>query len=522
MSKVTMIGCDLHDASMMVKIAVGTEEAIKKAFATSDRAGMIAWVKDFAQQHEAPRIVFAYEASGQGFGLYDTLTDAGIECYVLAPTHLPHTPHQRKNKTDEKDAQMILDEVRGHVLAGRKLPKVWVPDPQTRDDREVVRMRLEVGEQRTRIKNQIRTLAKRAKLVFPTWFTSSGNWSKRSVQWLRQTAIGEVGEVSPGLRLALGSLVDLHEELDRQLKVLDQGVLRLAKSDRYVRTFRKLKLMPGVGTLTAMVFLAELGDLNRFANRRQLAAYLGLAPTAFESGSCQDRKGHITRQGPARVRHVLCQAAWAALRCSETWRAKYETIKRGSKKRSKIAIVAIMRRLAITMWHTARSRELDELLVEVDQQKASVASEARPASPRKRGAASSRITGSSSLMPVSEAQKHVARERRDPIVDTNRSRRHAAPSRSPSPKDRAGSLRRRSRNNGKHAGRDSRRSSGSLGSSTRGRGRVPAIDRPAARSVRSRSDQEPAQEAPGGELLESPRQASLQRSPIPSTEKRNP
>src|SRR5687768_10546274 len=188
MSKVTMIGCDMHEATLVLKVAVGQEESVRKTFASSDVESMIAWLQEFALRHGAPRIVLAYEASGQGFGLYDRLTDAGIECYVLAPTHLPHTPHRRKNKTDDKDAEMLLDEVRGFVLAGRKLPAVWVPDPQTRDDREAVRMRLELGEQRTRIKNQIRHLAKRCCLAFPAWFTKSGQWSRRSLTWLREVA----------------------------------------------------------------------------------------------------------------------------------------------------------------------------------------------------------------------------------------------------------------------------------------------------------------------------------------------
>ncbi len=112
MCKVIMIGCDLHDATMVLKVADGPGATVRKGFATSNRPGMIEWVKDFASQHGATRIVFAYEASGQGFGLYDDLTEAGIECHVLAPTHLPHTTHSRKNKTDDKDALMILDEVR--------------------------------------------------------------------------------------------------------------------------------------------------------------------------------------------------------------------------------------------------------------------------------------------------------------------------------------------------------------------------------------------------------------------------
>ena len=361
MSKGIMIGCDLHDAWMRLKIAVGPGKAVSKSFATADVLAMITWVKEFAAQHGASRIVFAYEASGQGFGLYDALTDAGIECYVLAPTHLPHTAHGRKNKTDDKDALMILDEVRAHVLAGRKLPAVWIPDPQTRDDREAVRLRLEVGEQRTRIKNQIRNLAKRSKLTLPAWFTKSGNWSRRSLAWLRSVAEGAVEERGQGIRTALRSLIDIYQELSRQLGVLDQAVAKLAGTPRYARAFAKLQLLPGVGTLTAMVFLTELGDLERFANRRQLAAYLGLAPAAYESGERDDRKGHITRQGPSRVRHLLCQAAWAAQRVCSKWKARYEQLKRGSQKRSKIAIVALMRLLAIQMWHTARCQELEKL-----------------------------------------------------------------------------------------------------------------------------------------------------------------
>jgi transposase len=369
MSKVIMIGCDLHDRWTLLKVAVGTEAPMKRSFETSDTFGMIQWLKDFADRKDAARIVFAYEASGQGFGLYDQLSDAGIECHVVAPTHLPHTTHRRKNKTDEKDAEMILDEVRAHVLAGRKLPTVWVPNPQTRDDREAVRLRLALGEQRTQIKNQIRSLAKRTRLKLPEWFSKSGNWSGRSVQWLRDVAVGELADLQQGIRVALASLLDLYAAFTDQLKTLDKTIAQLAKTSRYAKAFRKLKLLSGVGTLTAMVFLTEIGDLNRFANRRQLAAYLGLAPAAFESGDRDDRKGRITRQGPSQLRHVLCQAAWAAIRCSEKWKGTYERIKRGTPKRSKIAIVAVMRQLGIAMWQTARSPDIDQLIEEIDQRR---------------------------------------------------------------------------------------------------------------------------------------------------------
>jgi transposase len=371
MSKVIMIGCDLHDVSLVLKVADGPGPSLRKAFLTARRVELIAWIRDFAAERKATRIVFAYEASGQGFGLYDDLVEAGIECHVLAPTHLPHTAHGRKNKTDDKDAEMLLEELRAHVLAGRKLPTVWVPDLATRDDREIVRQRLELAAQRTRIKNQIRNLFKRWKLSVPEWFTGGGEWSRKSVQWLRDVAAGTTAGLGEGTRVRLTSLIDLYQALSIQLKTLDKSIERLSRSPRYARAFRKLKLIKGVGTLCAMVFLTEMGDLERFKNRRQLGAYLGLAPSSYESGRQNDRKGHITHQGPARVRHMLCQSAWAALRCSPEWRAKYDRIRRGSKQRSKVAIVAIMRQLGVTMWHAARSEELDEILEATDRAKTS-------------------------------------------------------------------------------------------------------------------------------------------------------
>ena len=398
MSKIIMIGCDLHDAKMALKLCCDNGAPVRKSWVTSEVDELIAYLRSFAAERDAQRIVFAYEASGQGFGLYDRLTDAGIECHVLAPTHLPHTAHGRKNKTDDKDAQMILEELRAHVLAGWKLPDVWVPSLQTRSDRELIRWRLELCEQRTRVKNQTHNLLKRYQRRLPVWFSTSGDWSKRSLQWLRDQASEPSGEAETQalhdcVRITLGSLIRLYERMCAERRELDKAILALAGTDRYRQAFRKLKLQKGVGTLTAMVFLTELGDLNRFANRRDLGAYLGLAPSAFETGNQNDRKGHITRQGPSRVRHVLCQAAWSAIRYSEHWREKYDRIRRDSPKRSKIAIVAVMRLLAITMWHAARSKELDAVLLEQDRLQAEKPKRRSPASARARqkGAAPSAV-----------------------------------------------------------------------------------------------------------------------------------
>jgi len=151
--------------------------------------------------------------------------------------------------------------------------------------------------------------------------------------------------------------------LSKQIAELDKHVRALSHANRYRAGVTALCELPGVGLITAMTYLTEMGDLSRFSNRRQVAAYLGLCPSAFESGQADDRKGHITRQGPGRVRKVLCQAAWTAIRVDTTTREAWVRIKGNTKGCSKKAVVAIMRKLAIVMWHKAFGAGVSEELM---------------------------------------------------------------------------------------------------------------------------------------------------------------
>lgn len=302
-----------------------------------------------AKRQRAKRIVLAYEASGQGYGMSDLLEENGIECYVLSPTHLPKTAKKAKHKTDSKDAQMLLELLRGFVLAGNPLPVVWTPPQRLRDDRELVRARVDVSDDVTRIKLQILSLLKRYDISKPSWYTSQ--WSKKFVHWLRQIA----AQRDPVVATVLESLIDRFELYHAERNKLDRAIEKLSQTQRYCAACEELRRLPGVGLLTAMTFLTEMGDLERFHNRREVAAYLGLCPSSFESGEATDRKGRITRQGPARLRKMLCQAAWVSLRDSEDARANYHRIKNGKNNRTKKALVAVMRRLGIKMWHRGRS-----------------------------------------------------------------------------------------------------------------------------------------------------------------------
>ena len=350
MSQVIMIGCDLHDRSMLLRYAVGKGEPQQLSFDNDARGRslMIGRLKRLAEKYQASRIVFAYEASGLGFGLSDLLLVEGIECHVLSPSLLPKTPKGAKLKTDAKDAQMLLEQVRGYVLAGNPLPVVWTPPQRLRDDRELVRARIDAGDETTRIKLKILSAMKRRGIVKPTWYTS--RWSKRFVAWLRQDVVAQLDAT---VAAVFERLIERYELYQREQVKLDKAIRNLSQESRYKVAHEALRKIPGVGLLVAMTFLCEMGDLTRFHNRREVGAYLGLCPSSYESGEANNRKGRITRQGPSRLRKMLCQAAWVSVRDSKTAQEDYHRIKQGQSKRTKKALVALMRKLGVKMWHRA-------------------------------------------------------------------------------------------------------------------------------------------------------------------------
>jgi transposase len=359
MDKHIMVGADVHDKSMLLKIAEGRGKPQTRSFANTaeGRRAMIRHLKDCAAVAGGARIVLAYEASSFGFGLYDSLCEAGIECHVLAPTKIARSADHRRRKTDERDAEALLEILRGHYLAGNALPSVWVPDPETRDDREIVRARLGVAEKLTALKAQIRMLLKRNGLQTPA--RAGKGWTKTYRAWLRGLA-GRPGDLRYGACVALGTLLRQLAAIEEEIAHLDDHVQAMTETARYAEPARALMAEKGVGVLTAMVFLAEMGDLSRFRNRKQIGAFLGLVPSSNESGESGERKGHITHQGPWRVRRVLCQATWARVRTDPDEEAAYQRIVKRNPKHKKIAVVALMRRLAVRLWHLGRDAQRRE------------------------------------------------------------------------------------------------------------------------------------------------------------------
>jgi transposase len=350
-SRILLSGMDVHDKTIVTQTSLGSGAPELRTWknTAAGRKTMIRYLKGKG----AKRILCAYEASSLGFGLCDRLGGEGMECHILAPTKIKRSRKDRKDKTDAKDALRILQVLRNHVFAGDELPIVWVPDLEMRDDRELVRARLDVGKKMASLKTRIGSLLKRSEVKKEAGVGTS--WTLPYKSWLLDLACARREGLAPGARAVLFSLLRNLKFLEGEEARLEHEIAVLAEEDRYRAASRALMELPGVGTLTAMVFLTEMGDLGRFPNRRKVGAYLGLAPSSFESGEKEDRKGHITREGSTRIRKVLNQSTWARIRLVEGVRESYESLVFRNPKKKKIAVVALMRRLAIQMWQVAKN-----------------------------------------------------------------------------------------------------------------------------------------------------------------------
>ena len=299
MREFIMAGCDLHEGSMTLKVAVGTAAAEKWVVVNDARSRkkMIVRLKALSKAHRGMPILFGYEACGLGYYLRDELEAAGIRCLVLPSTSLPKSPKNKLNKNDEKDADRILAVLRS-MQGGQVVSEVWVPPAEMRADRDLVRTRVSAAEKLASVRTQIRSLFKRVGRK------CQGTTSRQDREWLQK----QVERLPSGTAEALDSLLRQMDFYEREVAHLDERIHRLAESPGYRKLVEALRQEKGVGELVAMVFLTEMGDCLRFRNRRKVGGYLGLAPRSDETGEANDRKGHITHQGPGVVRKMLCQA----------------------------------------------------------------------------------------------------------------------------------------------------------------------------------------------------------------------
>jgi transposase len=202
-----------------------------------------------------------------------------------------------------------------------------------RELRALLRHRASLVRLGTQLRNRIHAVA-----ADHGYDRSASYWTGPGRGWLAELDLPATSrEIINDCLAGIDGLTPVIERLDGELH-------QHARADPRVKTLRTL---PGVGEFTALVMLAEIGDITRFGSARKLAAWAGLTPTVRGS-DLKVRHGHISKQGSAWLRWVMNQAAQTAKRSPE-FAAGYATI--AKRRGKKIATIAIARKLLTRAWH---------------------------------------------------------------------------------------------------------------------------------------------------------------------------
>jgi len=262
--------------------------------------------------------------------IHDRLEEHGFNV-VLSNPYKTRLIAEAKVKTDKVDARTLARLLRADMLS-----ICYVPDEEQRSRRELLRHRLKLVQTRTEVKNRIHSLLDKHGLhmPYPTPF------SKKNIAWLREQDLGFMDDAI--LRSALAIL----EAVDKQVGLMEEKIAALAVEDPRVRL---LMTMTGVGYFTAMLLLAEIGDINRFSSDKRLASWAGLAPRVRQSGE-KIRIGGVGGPGNKRVRWVMVQCAHSACRFDPRLRGFYERYsKRKGGKKAVVAVAHEMIRIVFYM-----------------------------------------------------------------------------------------------------------------------------------------------------------------------------
>ena len=280
------------------------------------------------------KIRLMYEAGFRGFNLYDKLLEDGIECVVLPP-HLMLEAKVNRVKTDKRDAWRLAKMLEDNEQRG-----CYVPDRERREDRQVCRTLNAVDKEIKSTRNRIRKLLQYHGIAVP--IPDDQIWGKREFR--------EIGKLTVGASLekTIKVLVSLLESLWTHQMALRKELLALSKKPRYQKAFKIAKSLPGVGWLTSIRLILELGeDFTRFSTSKSIANFLGLTGSEYSTGETV-HKGHITGQGPTFVRSWLVESAWVGIRKDPVLREKFDAVWKNSGSKKK-AIVAVARKLAIRL-----------------------------------------------------------------------------------------------------------------------------------------------------------------------------
>jgi transposase len=322
--KEVFIGLDVH-RTFFVASAVSEGQLVKQCRLKPHSEAVVNFIKSY---FSGATVKTCYEAGFSGFWLHRELEAAGISNIVVHAAHIE--VEANRVKTDKRDSRKLAEQ-----LYSKRLRGIQIPEVAREDLRLLTRSREQLMGKKRRVQIQIRMRLHQFGLI-PTELR--GRLQPSDVTQVLED-LKEPSSKLVSLKLTLELMLSEWMYYVGKIKELDKKLVQEAKADPLEALYRSV---PGIGILTARILSYELGDMSQFLNERALFSFTGLTPGEYSSGEKVCR-GHISRQGSSRLRHVLVEAAWKAIKKDEGLREFYTRLatRRGKKR----AIVAVARKL---------------------------------------------------------------------------------------------------------------------------------------------------------------------------------
>ena len=292
-----------------------------------------------------------YEAGFSGFWACRQLNQLGVDCIVIHPADVPTNQKEREQKTDKADSRKLAKSLRGNDFEA-----IHVPDPELEADRALVRQRYRMMKDVSRTKNRVKSLLFQFGVQVPDRFTDaqSRHWSKAYTGWLKGVEAGKV------LRQVIDNYIRIGEGQREELLKLNKQVRDLSQTGKYNGNYNLLLSMPGIGLVTAMSFLTQIGDINRFPRLDDLCEYVGLVPRMYGSGD-KLQVGKMVRRGRKELKVMLIEASWEAIRKDPALMLKFNELSKRMHKNK--AIIRIARKMLSRMRFILQNQQPYEMSV---------------------------------------------------------------------------------------------------------------------------------------------------------------
>src|ERR1700722_3752589 len=294
MNDITYVGLDVHKATVCVAMAEsGRGGEVRPVWVFENRPEILS--KMVARLGKGGRrLSFCYEAGPCGYGLHRLLTGGGHDCIVVAPSLIPIKAGDRV-KTDRRDALMLAK-----LHRAGELTAIWIPDAAHEAMRDLVRARATAGRVLAKARQHLQGFLLRHERIY----RGTRAWTLAYRRWLTTVRFDH-----PAQQIVLQDYIHAVADAEMRRDRLTRQIEELLPSWSMAPLVAALQAMRGVALVVAVTVVAEVGDFRRFANPRQLMAYLGLVPSEHSSGN-SIRRGAITKAGNALARRVLIEGAW--------------------------------------------------------------------------------------------------------------------------------------------------------------------------------------------------------------------